>query len=178
MDNQEIECYEVEIKRFFTVFAPQNLVMLVILCTASIVTCCLNDTLHTFDAILLCAGCALILTAKLLSAPRCLMVTPETIKFRYATALLTLLTTGRLRFGEDIRHDKAYTLYHIQSIEYMQSPLEKVFSCGHIRICGDVNAGEKGKEQRSFTIYGITDFQEVSVWMKGFVRLSNRTEST
>lgn len=178
MENHEIECYEVEINRFFTIFAPQNWVTLAILCAVSIITCCANNALRALDAILLCAGCALILTAKLLSAPRCLMVTPETVKFRYATALLTLLTTGRLRFGEDIRHDKAYTLYHIQSIEYMQSPLEKVFSCGHIRICGDVNAGAKGKEQRSFTIYGITDFQEVSVWMKGFVRLSNRTEST
>jgi hypothetical protein len=35
--------------------------------------------------------------------------------------------------------------------------------------------GVKGKEERTFTIYGVKDFENTSAWMKEFVQLSNNT---
>jgi hypothetical protein len=35
--------------------------------------------------------------------------------------------------------------------------------------------GVKGKEQRTFLIYGMKDFENTSAWMKEFVQLSNDT---
>ena len=77
--------------------------------------------------------------------------------------------------GTESKYEKTYTLYNIKSIEYLQSSFEKKFSCGHIRICADVNMGVKGKEQRTFLIYGMKDFENTSAWMKEFVQLSNDT---
>ena len=113
---------------------------------------------------------------KLLSNPKHLDVTPDTIKFQYRGALLNLLVTGHIWGGEgESRYEKTYTLYNIKSIEYLQSPFDKRFSCGHIRICADVNMGVNGKEQRTFLIYGVKDFESTSAWMKGFIQLSDNT---
>ena len=114
---------------------------------------------------------------KLLSNPKCLDVTPDKIKIQYHGALLNILITGRISVNaeSESKHEKAYTLYNIKSIEYLQSSLEKRFSCGHVRICADVNLGAKGKEQRTFLIYGVKDFENTTAWMKEFVQLSNNT---
>ena len=60
-------------------------------------------------------------------------------------------------------------------LKYLQSSFEKKFSCGHICICADVNMGAQGKEQRTFTIYGVKDFENTATWMKEFIQLSNDT---
>jgi hypothetical protein len=57
-------------------------------------------------------------------------------------------------------------------MEYLQTPFEKIFSCGHIYICGDVNTDDGGKEERAFTIYGVKHFDDISAWMKDFMILS------
>ena len=182
MENQESDHYEVEINRFFNIFSTQNLIMMICLVTlsvASMIAYFISDKLDLKDVILLSCGCAVIMLVKLLSNPKCLLVTPETIKFRYRTALLTLLLNGKIRFGDgsESRYEKVYTLYNIRRIEYFQTPLEKIFSCGHIRICGDVTMRGERETENTFTLYGITDFDEVSAWMKSFIVLSgNQSE--
>ena len=113
-------------------------------------------------------GCALIMTAALLSNPKCLTVTPETVKFQYRGAFLNLLTTGRVKYSSNVdsRYEKTYTLYNIKSIEYLQTPLEKAFSCGHVRICGNVDADS----EQTFVLYGVTDFANTAKWMQSYMK--------
>ena len=89
--------------------------------------------------------------------------------------MLNLLLVRRIwgSTGNVSKYERTYTLYNIKSIEYLQTPFEKRFSCGHIRICGDVNVNETEKEQRSFVIYGVKDFENTSAWMREFVQLSD-----
>ena len=180
MDNQEYACYEVKLNRIFNIQSKQNLIWLAVLFTLPILYTIFNIVNHTFDwkgLLIICCGCLAIMVVKLLSNPKCLDVTPDTIKFQYRGALLNLLVTGRIwgGTGTESKYEKTYTLYNIKSIEYLQSSFEKKFSCGHIRICADVNMGAKGKEQRTFLIYGMKDFENTSAWMKEFVQLSNDT---
>ena len=111
---------------------------------------------------------------KLRSNPRRLEITRTTINFQYRRALLTLFIHGRIYFGGDnaSKYTDAYTVYNIKSMEYLQTPFEKIFSCGHIRIHGDVNIDGGGKEERAFTIYGVKHFDDISAWMKDFMILS------
>ena len=57
-------------------------------------------------------------------------------------------------------------------MEYLQTPFEKIFSCGHICIRGDVYLEFGKKEERTFTIYGVKHFDDISAWMKDFMILS------
>ncbi len=180
MDNQEYVCYEVKLNRFFNIQSKQNLIWLAVLFVLPIVFTIFNLVNNTFDLkgfIIFSCGCLVIMLVKLLSNPKCLDVTPDTIKFQYRGALLNLLVTGRIWGGieSEPKYEKIYTLYNIKSIEYLQSSFEKRFSCGHICICANVNMGAKGKEERTFLIYGMKDFENTSAWMKEFVQLSNDT---
>jgi hypothetical protein len=176
MDNQEYDCYEVELNRFFNILSPSNLIMLaglVSLSATGIIAYFVSDKVALRDAIFTCLGCTVIMIVKIFSSPKCLFVTPKSIKYRYRTALLTMLLHGKVRFGEsnEPRYEKSHTLYNIKNIEYFQTPLEKIFSCGHICIHSDVTIGGKQESNSTFTIYGITDFDEVSVWMRSFIIL-------
>ena len=178
MTHQEYACYEVKLNRFFNIQAKQNVIWLTILLALPIFYTIFNIVNHTFDwkgVLIFSCGCLAIMIVKLLSNPKCLDVTPDTVQFQYRGALLNLLVTGRIwgNSGKESKYEKIYTLYNIKSIEYLQSSFEKMFSYGHIRICADVNTGEKGKEQRTFFIYGMKDFENTSAWMKNFVHLSN-----
>ena len=177
MDDQQYDCYEVEINRFFNILSPSNLIMLIGLVTlsaASIIAYFVSDKVALRDAILTCLGCTVIMIVKIFSSPKCLFVTPNSIKYRYRTALLTMLLHGKIRFGErnESQYEKSHTLYNIKNIEYFQTPLEKIFSCGHICIHSDATVGGKQEKERTFAVYGITDFDEVSVWMRSFIILS------
>ena len=180
MDNQEYACYEVKLNRIFNIQSKQNLIWLAVLFALPILYAIFTIVNHTFDwkgLLIFCCGCLAIMIVKLLSNPKCLDVTPDKIKIQYHGALLNILITGRISVDaeSESKHEKAYTLYNIKSIEYLQSSLEKRFSCGHVRICADVNLGAKGKEQRTFLIYGVKDFENTTAWMKEFVQLSNNT---
>ena len=111
---------------------------------------------------------------KLRSNPGRVEITRTTVNFQYRRALLTLFIHGRIYFGGDNapKYTENYTVYHIKSMEYLQTPFEKIFSCGHIYICGDVNTDGGEKEERAFTIYGVKHFDDISAWMKDFMILS------
>jgi len=178
MDDREYACYEVKLNRFLNVQSKQSLSWLAVLLVFFVLYTIFSFVNNTFDVkglIIFCCVDAAIVIVNLLSNPKCLDVTPDTIKFQYHGALLRLLAGGRIWGGAEgeSKYGKTYTVYNIKSIEYLQSFFEKRLSCGHIRICGDVNTGGTGREQRTFTIYGITDFENTSVWMKEFIRLSN-----
>ena len=124
---------------------------------------------------------ALIVAVKLTSHPKRLEITRTTVKFKRRTALLTLLTRGRISYGIDEgieKYTEAYTVYNISVMEYLQTPFEKIFSSGHIRIVGDVNVrGEK--ETREFHLYGVKHFADISAWMKDYMRIAESdTEKT
>jgi len=177
MGQTEYACYEVKLNRIFNVQSKQNFIWLAVFGALPIIYTICNVVNHTFDwkeLLLFGCGCLAVMTVKLLSHPKCLDVTPNTIQFQHWGALLKLLVMGRIwgGTGSESKYDKTYTLYNIKSIEYLQLSFEKRFSCGHLRICADVNVGAKGKEQRTFLIYGIKDFENTSAWMKEFVQLS------
>ena len=113
----------------------------------------------------------IVVILKLRSNPGRLEITRTTVNFQYRRALLTLFIHGRIYFGSDnaSKYTDAYTVYNIKSMEYLQTPFEKIFSCGHIRIHGDVNIDGGGKEERAFTIYGVKHFEDISAWMKDFM---------
>ena len=142
--------------------------------------CYVKGTLDLAKVILFYCASFIIMVIKLLSSPKCLDVTPDTITFTTKSLsfymLLNLFVKGRARVGSYRKYEVTHTLYNIKSIEYLQTPFEKRFSCGHICICGDVNVSETEKEQRTFVIYGVKDFENTSAWMKEFVKLTNNAE--
>lgn len=176
MENEEYTCYEIRLNRFFNIQRIQNLLLLGILLLFSVGNMVINEINHKTDIkenILGCCICLIIMSVKLLSHSSRLEVTPETVKFQYNTALISLLLRGRIFFLADgeSKYTKVYTVYNIKTIEYCRTPFEKIFSCGHIRICGDVSTDDRGKEQREFIIYGVQDFENTSTWMKGYIKI-------
>lgn len=173
---QEYNSYEVRLNRLFNIRAKQNIILFAILLAASVahvVINLVNNTVAENGTVLFCLACLAIMIVKLLSHPKYIEITPETVKFSSRSALLNLLIRGRISGGADgkSRYENTYTVYNIKSIEYIQSAFEKPFSYGHIRICGDVNLGESGKEERTFAIYGIKDFTNMSAWMRDYLKL-------
>ncbi len=180
MENENNACYEVKLNRLLNIQTKQNLLWLAVLIAWPIVLIVVgyvNGTMDLTKVILLYCLSLTVMIIKLLSSPKCLDVTPDTIHFTVKSqrgGLLQLLTMGQIRRSSFSvsGYEKDYTLYNIKSIEYLQTPFEKRFSCGHICICGDVNVSETEKEQRSFVIYGVKDFENTSAWMKEFVKLA------
>ncbi len=175
MENQNT-CYEVKLNRWLNIQSKQNLILLAVLIAlpvAYIIINAINNTIDWKYNVIFSCGCVVIMIVKLLSGPKCLDVTPETIKFQYRGALFHLLTIGRLRINSnnDTAYGSTHTLYNIKSIEYSQTSFEKIFSCGHICVNADVNI-KSNKEQRTFVIYGVKDFENTSAWMKGYINPS------
>ena len=177
MDNKEYACYEVKLNRLFNIQSKQNLIWFAALFAFVVICTILNVVNNTFDwkkLLIVCCGYLVIVIVKIISNPKCLDITPDTIKFQYRGSLSALLVRGQVWGGveSEAKYKKTHTLYNIKSIEYLQSSFEKKFSCGHIRICADANIGGKRKEQQTFTIYGVNDFENTSAWMKEFVKLT------
>ena len=182
MENENNACYEVKLNRLFNIQTKQNLVWLatlIILPAICAIFGYINGTMGLTKILFLYCLSFSVMLIKLLSNPKCLNVTRDTVKFTINSRgdLLKLLLVERIRRStfHFSGSAKDCTLYNIKSIEYLQTPFEKRFSCGHIRICGDVNVSETEKEQRSFVIYGVKDFENTSAWMKEFVKLPNNT---
>ena len=136
-----------------------------------------GENMQFFAAIAVIYLIAVVL--KLRSHPKRLEITRTTVNFQRRRALLTLFLEAFLRgrayfgFDEISRYTETYTVYNIKSMEYQQTAFEKFFSCGHIFIQGDVNTEGGGKEERTFIIYGVKYFNDISAWMKDFMILSN-----
>lgn len=76
------------------------------------------------------------------------------------------------RIYADNKMKETFVVHSIKSIEYLQTPFEKIFLCGHICIIGDIYLEFGKKEERAFTIYGVKHFDDISAWMKDFMILS------
>lgn len=177
MEHQKHVCYEVKLNRLFNIQQKKELVLVAIIAAATTAYVTINlirDSLDWGYLLFVLATMALILLVELFSHPRCLDVTPESIRFQRQGALLHLLKHGRIFGG--IEYGESVTLYNIQSIEYLQTPLEKLFSCGHIRICGDANSNSLTRPASSYTVYGVKDFENTSAWMKEYINLSLHTQ--
>jgi hypothetical protein len=173
MSNEDHCSYDIKLNRWMNIQSKPNLILLIVLtvlCLFYVATNVFTQEIDHKGVIIFCCGCVLIMVVKLLCHPKCLTVTPETVKFQYRGALLNLLTTGRVRYSsnQESRYEKTYTVYNIREITYGQSPLEKMFSCGHIRIRGDVDTAH----EQTFVIYGVKDFQNTAEWMKDYIKTS------
>ena len=177
MENKEYEYdrYEVKLSRFMNIQKDYWWCLLGLAVCALVAAVNILVYKEEIQYVVLLAVIYLIAVAlKLCSNPRRLEITRTTVNFQYRRALLTLFIHGRIYFGGDnaSKYTDTYTVYNIKSMEYMQTPFEKIFSCGHIRIHGDVNTENSGKEERTFTIYGVKHFDDISAWMKDFMILS------
>ena len=177
MENENNACYEVKLNRIFNIQSKQNLIWLAVLTVYPIILTVsgyMNGTMDVTKIILIYCLSFAVMMIKLFNSPKCLDVTHGTIQFQHRSDMLNLLLARRIwgGTGNVSKYERTYTLYNIKSIEYLQSSFEKRFSCGHICICGDVNTSENEKEQRTFVIYGVKDFENTSAWMKDFIELS------
>lgn len=175
MLKQENSRYEVKLNRFFNIQSKQNIIwftVLVALFVMYIVINLIKNDISAIEIIEFGCGCIFIMLVKLLSHPKRMYITSETIKFEYKGLFLNLLVTGHIRsvLDNESKYQKTYTVYNLKHIEYLQTPFEKNFSCGHIEICGDVNNNSTGKEQQTFVIYGVKDFENISAWMKSYIK--------
>ena len=185
MENENNACYEVKLNRLFNIQTKQNLVWLASLTILPAIYAMfgyINGTMSLIKILFLYCLSFSVMLIKLLGDPKCLDVTRDTVKFTINSQgdlLKLLLFVGRIRRStfNFSGGAKDCILYNIKSIEYLQTPFEKRFSCGHICICGDVNVSETEKEQRSFVIYGVKDFENTSAWMKDFIKISVDTQT-
>ena len=176
MEDEKHHCYEVKLNRLFNIQSKENVIYFTVWVIACVI--CIGSNIGKNPAdirgvLIFLGGWLAVLFVRVFSAPKCLDVTSETVKFQKRTGLLRLLTRGYVMkgVGNGPQYTETVTVYHIKSIEYLQTPFEKKFSCGHIRICGDVNTGPKEKEERTFVIYGLKDFENTSAWMIDFICL-------
>ena len=114
----------------------------------------------------------IVVILKLRSNPGRLEITRTTVQF---SRLRIQLGHTRIYMIGDSRSKmkETFTVCNIKRIEYLQTPFEKIFSCGHICIRGDVYLEFGKKEERTFTIYGVKHFSDISAWMKDFMILSD-----
>ena len=118
----------------------------------------------------------LVVFLKLFSNPGCLEITRTTVQFSY----LRVVMGGKHRVynldNPPPKFKETFTVCNIRRMEYLQTPFEKIFSSGHICIRGDIYVEFGKKEERTFTIYGVKHFDDISAWMKNFMILSASEE--
>ena len=178
MSEQESTCYEVSLNRFFCIMEKNTIIYAISLLVFSLISVafyCFSDQVSVTTPIIVSVLCVLILIAQLLSHPKYMDVTPDTVKFQYRKALLKLLTTGHI--SSLWSYTEEYTIYHITKIDYVQSAFEKAFHVGRVRLTGTVNVSKYGRplvEERTFTLYRVKDFENTAAWMKEYVHLEDQ----
>jgi len=115
----------------------------------------------------------LIVFLKLFSNPEHLEITRTTVQF----SCFHIVTKGGKHRVYNLdnpppKFKETFTVYNVRRMEYLQTQFEKIFSCGHIRIYGDIYVEFGKKEERTFTVYGVKHFDDISAWMKDFMILS------
>ena len=176
MDSNQYEYdrYEVKLSRLMNIQKDFRLFlkMLVGYIFVAVVNIFAGNEDISFFVLLMCIYIVLVFVF-LFRNPGRLEITRTTIQFSYLN----------IRFGS--RHrvytldnpppkmKEAFTVCNIQRMEYLQTPFEKFFSCGHICIVGDIYLEFGKKEERSFTIYGVKHFDDISAWMQDFMILSS-----
>lgn len=118
----------------------------------------------------------LIVFLKLFSNPGRLEITRTTVQFSRLRIQLGGHTRIYMVGDSRSKMKETFTVCNIKRMEYLQTPFEKMFSCGHICIRGDVYLEFGKKEERTFTIYGVKHFDDISAWMKDFMILSSDEE--
>ena len=114
----------------------------------------------------------LIVFLKLCSNPGRLEITRTTVQFSRLRIQLGGHTRIYMLGDSRSKMKETFTVCNIKRMEYLQTSFEKIFSCGHICIRGDVYLEFGKKEERTFTIYGVKHFGDISAWMKDFMILS------
>ncbi len=185
MDEKECTRFKVNLNRLFNVQKKENLpwfIGLFLLLCFYIIASCLRGKLDLTLTIITVGGYAVTVLVILFSSPAYLIVTPITVSFEYKKALSTLLLTGRIYYGIDdssSKYTESYTVYDIKSLECLQTPLEKAFSCGHIVLCGYINVtdGQSLKKMpETFILYGLRDFESTAAWLSEFVETSEKKQ--
>ena len=74
-------------------------------------------------------------------------------------------------------HKAECTLYNLHWVGFHQNSLEKCFNVGHIIVTADLSCVYKhdftDEKSKTVTIYGVTDFENVSRRYKDFFKLEN-----
>ena len=176
MENREYEYdrYEVKLSRLMNIQKEFGffLKMLVGYIFVAIINIFAGNEDISFLVLLMCIYIVLVFVF-LFRNPGRLEITRTTIQFSY----LNIQFGSRHRVynldNPPPKMTETFIVHNIKSIEYLQTPFEKIFSCGHICIVGDVYLEFGKKEERTFTIYGVKDFDDISAWMKDFMILSS-----
>ena len=173
----EEKCYQhtVRLNRLLNIQKKQTLIVIGVLLlfwAYTIVLTFIEDSYGIKDAIISTLIIAVLITGIILGHPKYLKITPDTIRFKSNTLVFSFLINGRFTVSanDESRYEEAYVLYNIRSIEYLQTPLEKLFSCGHLRVLATTNLRKKSHQQ-DFVIYGVTDFENTADMIRGFVNL-------
>ena len=170
----EYDRYEVKLSRLMNIQKDFRLFlkMLVGYIFVAVVNIFAGNEDISFFVLLMCIYIVLVFVF-LFRNPGRLEITRTTVQFSY----LRIVTGGKHRvYNLDNlppKFKKTYTVCNIRRMEYLQTPFEKIFSSGHIYMIGDVYLEFGKKEERTFTIYGVKHFNDISAWMKDFMILSS-----
>ena len=175
MENKEYEYdrYEVKLSRLMNV--QKDFGMFLKMLVGYILLATINIFLGNKDVsflVLLMGVYIFVVFILLFRNPGRLEITRTTVRFSYLR--ITLGGHHRVYNLDDPppNFKETFTVSNIRRMEYLQTPFEKIFSCGHICIRGDVYLEFGKKEERTFTIYGVKHFDDISAWMKDFMILS------
>lgn len=176
MENKEYEYdrYEVKLSKLMNIQKDLRLYlgMLGSYALAAVINLFVGNKDLSFLGLLMCVY-VFVVFAFLCRNPGRLEITRTTVQFSY----LRIITLGGHRRVYNFdnpppKMKETFTVCNIRRMEYLQTPFEKIFSCGHICIRGDVYLEFGKKEERTFTIYGVKHFDDISAWMKDFMILS------
>ena len=174
-ENPHNEVFEIRTNRLFYIANKQylkHLGMTLAFLALSIVFFIFNADYGSYTIFLAVMG-FLAVVFELLGNPKFIDVTRSYVKFQHRRALSSLFANHRI--SSDKQYHTTYTVYNIKQIDYLQTPLERLFNIGHICLIGDVstnNSDELPAKDRIYYVYGIKNFDKNSKWMMKFIELS------
>ena len=171
-ENMDYGCYEVKLNRWFYFSQEANIrwMICVPLLPLGVLLLCVLGAIHPVYFFMSIVISSLLLFAKLRTYPRCIDVTPNSIKICYRDMFLNIL----LRIPSS--GDYEQTLYNIKSISSTQTPFERRMHVGQIHIIGDSISTETENAvvtESRLTVYGVKDFENTYEWLMEFVNIKN-----
>ena len=171
-------CYEVKLNRWFYFLQENNILWIAgvpLFPLIFFLLYCLK-VIHLAYFVMSAIIAALMILAKIHSYPRCIDVTPNSVKICFRETLLKILMAMSRSHGSRIVkiEDREYTIYNIKSIECTQTPFERRMHVGQVHILGNVISSETENavvSEKSLTIYGVKDFENTIEWMKEFIQI-------
>lgn len=173
----EYDRYEVKLSRLMNIMKDWGFCLRLFASYALLsVYIILANGVEAADLAFLALVFLLIVFLKLCSNPGRLEITRTTVQFSRLRIQLGGHTRIYMVGDSRSKMKETFTVCNIKRMEYLQTPFEKMFSCGHICIRGDVYLEFGKKEERTFTLYGVKHFDDISAWMKDFMILSSDDE--